>query len=276
MLIPIVRQTWQRLRGVNIFIRTCYPHYHTVLPSLSWSGVRLQDDQLPALHGVAMLVWAVINSRVKTSQAPVEVPKIDTQCRPPKEIPSPFVVALIRYSSRCHPYSSWRRILSLSKLTYRTPADGNPVVFLPTESPADDSIPHCEPLIAIRSPSLRSFYSRNACGRRNCLGDVAFPLLTSVGHWPINGQCNSSGTMPRATPVSPIAGSISAYALRAFFDDGRGVDRDRPLGLRGVTGDSALLGTIEGRGLRADLHGARLSHPHHFGSQGQQEGDPRV
>ena len=30
-------------------------------------------------------------------------------------------------------------------------------------------------------------------------------LLTSVGHWPTNSQCSSSGTMPRATPVSPIA-----------------------------------------------------------------------
>ena len=65
-----------------------------------------------------------------------------------------------------------------------------------------------------------------------------------------------------------------AYALRAFFDDGRVVARDR----RWDYGEDRyrLLGTIEGRGLRADLHGARLSHPHHFGSQGQQEGDPRV
>ena len=64
------------------------------------------------------------------------------------------------------------------------------------------------------------------------------------------------------------------YALRAFFDDGRVVTRDRRLGLR--RGPLPAPRRHRGPGLRADLHGARFSHPHHFGSQGQQKGDSRV
>ena len=65
-----------------------------------------------------------------------------------------------------------------------------------------------------------------------------------------------------------------AYAIRAFLDPNRIVGRDR----RWDYGEDRyrLLGAIERRGVRPDLHDARFRHPHHFGPQGQQERGPRI
>ena len=65
-----------------------------------------------------------------------------------------------------------------------------------------------------------------------------------------------------------------SYAIRAFRDNDRIVGRDHR---RDYDEDRyRLLGTIEGPGVRGDLHDARFRHAYHFGPQGQREGGSGV
>ena len=65
-----------------------------------------------------------------------------------------------------------------------------------------------------------------------------------------------------------------AYAVRAFLDGDRIVGRDR----RWDYGEDRywLPGGDRGSRVRRDLHPARLGYPHHFGTQGQQQGGSGV
>ena len=85
--------------------------------------VCLQDNQLPALHRWATRVWAAVGSGVKRVCVPAEVPELDASRR--RLSWRPLALSHYVYLGL---YIFRYRILRLEKVTYFTPANGNPVI----------------------------------------------------------------------------------------------------------------------------------------------------
>ena len=85
---------------------------------------------------------------------------------------------------------------------------------------------------------------------------------------------SSSGTPPRAMPVSRTAASVSPTpSARSRMTTALSVEDRR----RDYAEDRCrLLGTIEGSGVRGDLHDARIRRAYNFRPQGQREGDSGI